>query len=184
MSKENPWQTLSAKICYENPWIRVIQNDIINPAGNEGIYGVVHFKNNAVAVVPLDDDNNTWLVGQYRYTQNSYEWEVPEGGSPEGEDPADTARRELLEETGLEAATLQLILTMQLSNSVTDEVSYSYIARGLVMKESAPEESEQLQVRKLPFEEAFQMAMNGEIKDALSVATLMKIKLMMLNGTI
>lgn len=172
----NPWKTLSSEIKYDNQWIRVIEDQVINPAGNKGIYGVVHFKNKAIAVIPLDEDNNTWIVGQYRYTLNTYEWEVPEGGCPEGEDPIEGARRELAEETGLQAKQLDLIMTMELSNSVSDEISYTYLARGLTFIGSSPEETEALQVKKLPFEELFQMAMRGEIKDALSVASIFKVK--------
>jgi 8-oxo-dGTP pyrophosphatase MutT (NUDIX family) len=160
----------------------VTESDVINPAGNPGIYGKVHFKNTAVAVLPLDDDLNTWLVGQYRYTLDSYEWELPEGGSPEGEDPIFTAQRELLEETGIVAAEIREVLHMQLSNSVSDEISFSYVARQLSFQESEPEETEQLQVKKLPFAEAVKMVLNGEIRDALSVATILKVKLLIDSG--
>lgn len=182
MSKDNPWKTLSSALIYNNPWISVTEHKVINPAGNDGIYGVVHFKNNAIAVIPLDEEYNTWIVGQYRYTLNSYEWEVPEGGSPENEDPLVTAHRELEEETGLKASAMHLILKAQLSNSVTDEISYSYVAKGLSFIGSSPEETEQLQVKKIPFEELYQMTMKGEIRDALSVASILKVKLMIMNG--
>ncbi len=175
----NPWKTLSSEVKYDNKWIRVTEHQVINPGGGNGIYGVVHFKNKAIAVVPLDEDNNTWLVGQYRYTLSRYEWEVPEGGGPEGEDPLLGAQRELLEETGLEASEYLLVQEMQLSNSVSDEVSYTFVARGLKYVGEAPEETEQLHVRKVPFEEAFRMAMDGEIRDALSVASIFKIKLLL-----
>lgn len=184
MSKDNPWKTLSSELKYDNQWISVTEHKVINPAGNNGIYGVLHYKNKATAVIPLDEDNNTWIVGQYRYPLHCYEWEIPEGGSPEGEDPEETANRELEEETGFRASHMQLILEMQLSNSVSDEISYSYVARGLTFIGLSPEETEKLQVRKLPFEEVFQMAMRGEIKDALSVASIFKLKLMMINGEV
>lgn len=176
---KNPWQTLSSAIKYDNNWIRVIENKVINPSGNPGIYGVVHFKNSAIAVIPLDEENNTWIVGQYRYTLNTYEWEVCEGGCPEDENPLDAAKRELLEEIGLVADTYELIMTTELSNSVSDEISYTYIARGLKQVENTPEETEKLQIKKLPFDEVFNMAMRGEIKDALSVASIFKVRLMM-----
>jgi ADP-ribose pyrophosphatase len=179
---ENPWKTLSTRIVYDNRWIQVTESDIINPSGNPGIYGKVHFKNLAVAVLPLDDQYNTWLVGQYRYTLNSYEWELPEGGCPEGEEPIHTAIRELKEETGITAAQIIPIMEMQLSNSVSDEISYSFIARELSFSESEPEDTEQLEVRKVPFSEALRMAMDGEIKDALSVATILKTHLLIVQG--
>jgi ADP-ribose pyrophosphatase len=173
---ENPWKTLSTENKYENPWIRVDENKVLNPAGNPGIYGVVHFKNVAVAVIPLDEENNTWIVGQYRYTLNSYEWEVPEGGCPEGTSPLETAKRELHEEVGLQAEQYEMILEMQLSNSVSDEISYTYLARGLKFIGEKPEEDEVLNIRKLPFAELLEMVMRGEIRDALSVASILKAK--------
>lgn len=172
---KNPWKTISKKIHYESAWIRTEEHEVINPAGKPALYSMTHFKNIAVAVIPLDDENNTWIVGQFRYPTQSYEWEVCEGGCPEGTDPVETAKRELIEECGIMAEYLTPVLEMQLSNSATDEISYTYIARGLSMTNNNPEESEQLTVRKLPFIELFEMAMNGAIKDALSVASILKV---------
>jgi ADP-ribose pyrophosphatase len=181
---ENPWTKLASEVKYENPWIKIIEDKVLNPAGHDGIYGVVHFKTLAIAIIPLDDDNNTWIVGQYRYPLDSYEWEVVEGGCPEGTLPIETAHRELHEEAGLKAESMELILEMQLSNSTTDEVSYTYIAKGLSYVGEEPEEDEKLSIKKLPFEEVFQMVMRGEIRDGLSVASIMKAKLLMEQGKI
>lgn len=175
---ENPWTTLSQEVKYENKWIRVEEHQVLNPAGNPGIYGKVHYKNIAVAIIPLDEENNTWIVGQYRYTLHSYEWEIPEGGCPEGINPLEGAKRELLEEVGLVADSYEMILEMQLSNSVSDEISYTYVARGLKFVGEQPEEDEVLNVKKLPFKNLVQMVMNGEIRDALSVASILKLNAM------
>ena len=176
--EENPWITKSKAIKYENPWIKVVENQVINPAGKDGIYGVVHFKNTAVAIIPLDEEYNTWIVGQYRYTLDSFEWEVPEGGSLKNENPLDGAKRELAEETGYEASEYIKVLEMQLSNSVSDEVSVTYVARGLTFIGESPEETEKLTVKKMTFQELFEMTMRGEIRDGLSVASILKVKLM------
>ncbi len=174
---KNPWQTLKSELRFENPWIRVVQNDVINPSGGEGEYTVVHFKNRAVAVIPLDEDGNTWLVGQYRFAMGSFEWEVPEGGAPEGESLLECAKRELAEETGLSAERWDSVCTdLQLSNSVTDERGYTFLARGLTQYESSPEETEQLQLRKLPLTEAIEMAFRGEIRDAFSIVSLLRLR--------
>ena len=101
----NPWTTLSSRLMYENPWIRVREDQVLRPDGQPGIYGVVEFKNRAVGVLPVDDEGCIWLVGQHRYPLNSYSWEIPEGGSPQTEPPEETAQRELKEETGLSAGT-------------------------------------------------------------------------------
>lgn len=174
----NPWTTLSTEMKYENPWIRVREDQVINPSGGRGIYGVVMFRNRAVGVVPIDDEDHTWLVGQYRYPHHLYEWEIPEGGCPEGEELVDCARRELREETGLTAESYELIAELQLSNSTTDEVAYLFVARGIRQLEASPEETEKLEVRRVPLAEAIRMAMDGEIRDVMSVTALLKIALL------
>ncbi len=170
---ENPWVTLRRRAIYDNPWISVREDDVVHPDGRAGIYGVVHYKNNAVGVLPVEDDGSIWLVGQYRYPLDIYSWEIPEGGGPEGEDPAVTARRELREETGLTAATLVLIATAHLSNSVSDEVAYIYRAVGLEPGPSDPEGSERLEVRRFDWPDAWKMLQTGAITDSLTVIALL-----------
>lgn len=179
---QNPWTLLSHKVEYENPWIRVTEHQVLNPAGNPGIYGVVHFKNIATGVVALDHNNHIYLVGQYRFPLNQYSWELPEGGCPEGLDPLEAAKRELLEETGLVAETWTPLLRMHLSNSVSDEDGYIFLARGLSQHEAEPEETEALHVKKIPFEEAYAMVNEGLITDSVSVAGILKTKLLLLEG--
>ena len=172
----NPWTKLNGDVKYENPWIKVTEDKVLNPAGNDGIYGVVHFKTHAIAIIPLDENNNTWIVGQYRYPMSSYEWEVIEGGCPEGTSPLETAKRELIEEAGLKAESFEMILEMQLSNSTTDELSYTYIARDITYVGADPEEDEELVIKKLPFEEVYQMVLRNEIRDSLSVGSILMAK--------
>ena len=178
MNKDiNPWKTLSSEKIYENAWIRLDEHQVINPGGGRGIYGEVHFKNLAIGIIPLDENNNTWLVGQYRYPLKKYSWEIPEGGCPEGTDPLASAKRELLEETGITANSWTEIQRIYLSNSVSDELAIIYLAQELNFGESAPEESEELSVKKIPFKIALQMVMNGEITDSISVAAILKLQL-------
>ena len=179
MSEKNPWQILSEKQVYDNKWINVTEYDVINPSGGKGIYGKVHFKNLAIGIVALDESMNTYLVGQYRFTLNEYSWEIPEGGGPLEDDPLDSAKRELLEETGLIAHDWTVILRMHLSNSVSDEYSIIYLARQLEQHTAMPEETEQLIVKKVPFEEAWKMTEDGLITDAMSVAAIQKVRLML-----
>jgi len=184
MSEKNPWQIKSEKDIYDNKWIKVTEYDVINPGGGKGIYGKVHFKNLAIGIVVLDDDLNTYLVGQYRFTLNEYSWEIPEGGGPLNDDPLDSAQRELMEETGLVAHEWSIILRMHLSNAVSDEYAIIYLARQLEQHEAMPEESEQLVVRKMPFDEAWRMTEAGQITDAMSVAAIQKVKWMLADGRI
>ncbi len=183
-TNQNPWTVLNSKLEYENPWISVTEYQVLNPSGGKGIYGKVHFKNIAVGVLPIDAALNTWLVGQYRFVLNQYSWEMPEGGGAMDTDPLDSAKRELLEETGLVAANWQPLLTMHLSNSVSDELAIIFLARDLKQETASPEETEQLAIRKLPFEEVYRMVEQGEITDSMTVAAVLKFKLMLLDGQI
>jgi 8-oxo-dGTP pyrophosphatase MutT (NUDIX family) len=178
----NPWQIIDEQKIYDNNWITVKHYNVINPSGNKGIYGKVHMKNAAIGIVPLDEEMNTYLVGQFRFVLNEYSWEIPEGGAPLDDAPLASAQRELLEETGLKATQWEMIQEMTLSNSVTDERCFIFLARELSQHASAPEETEELIVKKISFEEVFQMVYNGKITDAVSVAAILKIKLMMLEG--
>jgi 8-oxo-dGTP pyrophosphatase MutT (NUDIX family) len=172
----NPWTTLSTREAYSNPWIRVREDQVLNPSGGPGIYGVVEYQNRAVGVVPIDDEGFTWLVGQWRYCHDSYEWEIPEGGCPAGEEPAECARRELLEETGIHAKVIEpLMVGLQLSNSTTNEVCDLFVARQLSFGSASPEETEKLHVMRLPLSEAIAMAKNGRIKDSPSVLALLRL---------
>ena len=182
--EKNPWTIKGTKVKYNNPWIRVREDQVLDPSGKDTIYGVVEFKSRAVAIIPLDEKNNTWLVGQYRYAIESYEWEIPEGGSPMDENPLETAKRELIEEVGLKAASWQLLLEMQLSNSTTNELSLTYIARDLEYVGSNPDDCEELQIKKVPFQKVYEMTLNGEIKDSLSVASILKAKILLDEGKI
>lgn len=172
----NPWITHTSHDLFENDYVKLVHHEVTRPSGNPGTYTVVRFKRVAVAIIPVDSEGHTWLVGQFRYTQNAYEWEVPEGGAEMGETPEDCAHRELREEAGLVASDLTPILEMQLSNCVTDEISRTFVATGLTPTASEPDDTEQLMVHRLPLTEAFAMVLRGEIRDALSVASLLKLK--------
>lgn len=184
MSESNPWQVLNSKEIYDNNWIKLTEHQVINPSGGNGIYGEVHFKNIAIGILPLDEHYNTWLVGQYRFPTKTYSWEIVEGGGPVGSDPLESAKRELAEETGLSAKSFLEIQRMHLSNSVSDELAIIYIAKDLQFGEATPEETEQLMVKKLPFIEAYQMVIDGLITDSISVAAILKTKILIQEGKI
>ena len=182
MIKRGPWTTLEENERYRSPWIAVSQHEVIDPSGKQGIYGVIHFQNLAIGIVPLDDDLNTWIVGQYRYPVQAYSWEIPEGGGKRDIPPLDSAKRELREEAGIVAERWNEILRMDLSNSASDEHAIIYLAQGLTFHEPEPDHDEELALRKLPFEELYAMVMRGEVLDSLTVAAVMKVKLMLLEG--
>lgn len=173
--EQNPWKTQKIKEIYENPWIKVEEHEVINPAGNPGIYGKVHFKNKALGIIPVDNEGNTWLIGQYRYPLDCYSWEIPMGGGPIELDILESAKRELKEETGITAQKWTEVLRIHTSNSVTNEEGFVYLAEELEEGETEFEETEVLAVKKLPFKKALEMVLNGEITDGISIAGILKV---------
>lgn len=177
-----PWQIHASRSIYANPWLELVEHDVTRPDGKPGAYGVVNFANLAIAILPVFADGTTVLVGQHRFPQDKYSWEIPEGGGPKDVPPLDSARRELKEETGLEAGHWREILRMDLSNSVTDEEAIGFLATGLTQGEAEPEGTEELLTRRLPFREALCEAMSGRITDALTVAMLLRAYYMAIEG--
>ena len=166
--KNGPWTVHSTRLGFENPWLRVETSKVSHPDGSPGIYGVVRFANIACGVLPIDDEGHTWLVGQHRFPFDDYSWELPEGGGQQGIDPKASTARELKEETGLTADHYVQLGKWHLSNSVTDEVAYGYLAWGLRAGEAAPEPSEALSVERVPFAELLARVRSGEITDAFT----------------
>ncbi|MGB3618644.1 MAG: NUDIX hydrolase [Catalinimonas sp.] len=172
--EQNPWRTLGAREVYDNAWINVRECDVIHPNNRPGIYGVVSFKNKAIGIIPLDDDLNTWIVGQWRYPLGLYSWEIPMGGGPLNDDVLTSAQRELEEETGLRAADWSELMRIHTSNSVTDEDGYVFVARGLQQGQTRFDDTEIIKIRKLPLRDAVRMVLDGQITDSISVGGLLK----------
>jgi len=168
-NQENPWTTLTSNSVYENNWIKIMHNEVINPSGNNGIYGIVHFKNIAVGIIVMDNEKNIYLVGQFRYPINEYSWEIPEGGGSLDTDPLIAAKRELKEETGIIARSWTKLFQIHLSNSATDEKAIIYLAQDLEFTNAEPEETEDLALTKLALQSFIEMILNGQITDAITV---------------
>ena len=180
---KNPWKTLSGRLIYQNPWIELTEYQVVNPAGKPGIYGKVHFRNLAVGALPYED-GHVWMVGQYRSPLDRYSWEIPEGGCPEGEDPLNAARRELREETGLQAERYTPLVELHLSNSVSDEWAIIYLAQGLTSGPAQPEDTEELQVKRMPLAAVLADIDAGRITDAMTVAAILKLRILELEGKV
>lgn len=175
MAKRGPLTIHGEKPVFGNPWLLAVDYHVSTPAGREFTYTIVHFRRWATGVVPLHEDGTVTLVGQHRFALDTYSWEIPEGGADEEEQPLDAARRELAEEAGLAGAEWREILQMHLSNSVTDEHAYVYLATGLSAVETNPDDTEDITVKRVPFAEALAMVNAGEITDAITVAALLKV---------
>ncbi|MES1201391.1 MAG: NUDIX hydrolase [Pseudomonadota bacterium] len=178
----NPWTIVAKRRVYDTSWFAVDDHDVINPAGKPGHYGVVRIRRPAVGVLPIDADGMVHMVGQWRFPLERYSWEMPEGGAEPGEDLELCARRELEEETGLKAGRLQQILTMDLSNSLTDEHATLFLATDLTPGEAQPEEVEVLQRRTAPFSDVLARVCDGRIRDGLTVAAVLRAHHMAMTG--
>ncbi|MBT8220714.1 MAG: NUDIX hydrolase [Bacteroidia bacterium] len=178
MKKNGSWTLISDQEIYDNPWIRLNHHEVIDPSGQPGIYGKIHFKNTAIGIIPIDEDGYTWIVGQHRYPLSVYSWEIPEGGGPLGQDTLNSAKRELQEETGIIAKEWQVILDCDMSNSVTDECGIVYVATKLTFDVQSLESSEDITVKKIPFRQLYKDALDGRIRDALSLMGIFKLAIL------
>ena len=178
-----PWKRRTRRVAYENPWITIWHDEVIRPDGEPGVYGVVHFANLAVGVLALDEAGRVLLVGQHRYALDQYSWEIPEGGVPAGESPLDGARRELREETGVEAAEWIEMSRSHLSNSVSDEEAVLFLATGLTHGLATPDGTESLAIRWVPFDEVLAMTMDGRVTDAMTILAVHRTALARMTGT-
>jgi ADP-ribose pyrophosphatase len=178
----SPWTRIARRVAYENPWLTLWHDDVTRPDGAPGIYGVVHFANLAAGVLVLDDDDRVLLVGQHRYPIDVYAWEIPEGGVPAGETALDGAKRELREETGVEASDWREIARVHLSNSVTDELAVLFVATGLTHGVATPDGTEDLEIRWLPFEEVLDSTLDGSISDAMTVIAVERLAVLRSRG--
>jgi len=183
-TRGTPWRVLARRPVYDNAWITVEEFDTLAPTGRPALYGKVGFKNLAVGVLPVWDDGTVVLVGQERFTFGEWSWEMPEGGVPLADDPLEGAKRELREETGLSAREWREVLTMQLSNSVSDERAICFLATGLSAGEAAPDETEALRIARVPFLEALAAATGEGVEDSLTVATLLRVHHMAVTGAL
>lgn len=178
MTDQGPgWVIKTKEAVFETNWLTVHKYKCIAPTGVEVDYGAVEFKNLAIGVLPIDEKGFTWLVGQHRFpTGNNYSWEIPEGGGKIGVDPVESAARELSEEVNLKAAEyIPVLENVHLSNSVTSEVGFGYVALGLSpCHEHEPDDTENLSMRYLPVYEVMEMIDRGEITDMLTIAILLR----------
>jgi 8-oxo-dGTP pyrophosphatase MutT (NUDIX family) len=181
-----PWRIKSARTVFNNPWVMVREYETVAPTGADATYGLVHMHNHALGILPIDADGHTILIGQQRFTFGRYSWELPEGGGPKDMSPLEGAQRELAEEAGLKAEHwLPLLADVHLSNSITDERAFAFIAWGLSPDHSfAKDSSEELSVRRVPFAEAVKMAVSGEITDGFSLVMLLKADHLLRTGAL
>jgi 8-oxo-dGTP pyrophosphatase MutT (NUDIX family) len=176
------WRVNGKADVHDNPWFGVEVYDAVAPTGAAARYFMQVYKNVAVGVLPLHEDGTVTLVGQWRFPFGTYSWELPEGGAPHDEPPLEGGKRELREEAGLEAAEWRRILTMQLSNASSDEVAVGFLATGLSPVPHERDETEALSLVRVPFRDALAAAVAGHVQDSITVAMLLRVHHMAVEG--
>lgn len=179
-----PWRVKTMRAVFDNPWIRVVDHEVVHPDGSPGDYGVVKFKNLAIGVLPIDDNGAVTLVGQHRFPQDKYSWELPEGGGDVNTPPLVSAKRELEEETGLTAGGWAPLCEFDISNSVTDERAVCFLAWDLTPGAAAPDPSEALTIKSVFFHQLLEMVLSGEITDSLTIVMTLTAQAKALRGEI
>lgn len=176
MNTGNPWRTLGSRTFYDNEILRGDEDQVRHVSGKQHAYTALRFHVNGIAVLPIDADGCTYIVGQYRYVAGRFTWELVRGGAaPDA--PLAGAQRELREEAGISAAHWLEVFRLMASPGITDEYIPCYLAWGLSRHRPEPDDGESLSLRKLPFATALGMALSGEIVDAASVALLTAARL-------
>ena len=173
-AQRGPWRVVGTREIYNNHWIRVREDSVVDPAGDPTFYGVVEFHGRAVGIVALSDDDQVYFVGQYRYPTAKYSWEIPAGSTEDDEDPLTAAQRELSEEAGLTASEWVSLGFCEFSNASTDQVGYLYLARGLTVGEPHPDPIEQLALKTVDLSEALAMTLDSRIFDVFTIAGLFR----------
>lgn len=179
-----PWRIVETRTVFSNPWIEIVDNVVDHRRSGRGGYGCVHFKNLAIGVLPIDAGGRVWMVGQYRFPHRAYSWELPEGGGDRTLPPIESAARELKEETGLTARRWMPWLSMHLSNAVTDEHAFCFLAWDLSRGTPEPDAGEIIEIRRLPFPDVMRAIEDGSITDAITIAALLKARVAYLEGTL
>ena len=181
---ENPWQTLGTRAVYANSWLRLREDTVIRPDGQQGIYGVVEM-NPTVGVVALNDISEIALVAQWRYTLGRMSVEIPTGGSESSDGSVlAAAQRELREETGLSAESWRELGSIDNSNGVTNDVAHMFLATGLEAGADAQDPAEQVVLSWLPFGQAVDRVLTGSITESVSVAAILKVELLQRRGAL
>jgi 8-oxo-dGTP pyrophosphatase MutT (NUDIX family) len=168
-----PYQILSSETKYQNRWLKVREDKVIRPGGTNGIFGVVEMQAGST-ILALTEGNEIFLANEYKYGIEADSLELISGGLNESESPLDGAKRELMEELGIQA---QEWLDMGVINPFTTVVSspnYMFIAKGFKWSDRNPDEGEVLDIIKVPFLEALNMVMCGKITHGASCVLILK----------
>jgi len=170
---ENPFQRLNSREIYANRWIQLREDDVVQPGGETGKFGVVTMRSGS-SVLALNKNQDVYLVKEYKYAAGRDSIEVISGAIEDGEEPLAAAKRELREEAGLSSERWLNLGSVDPFTTVIRSPNHLFLALDVTEGESRPEAGEVLEVIKTPFAKALEMVMKGEITHAASCVLLLK----------
>ncbi|MDB5161786.1 MAG: putative hydrolase [Candidatus Saccharibacteria bacterium] len=170
--QNNPWKVLSTKVVYENPWIKVHEDAVIRPDGNEGIYGFIESRDSVIVIV-LNEHDEVYVIRNFSYPVSAWSWEFP-GGGGDNQEPEVASKRELAEETGIIAEKWTFLGKKRVSNGLLSERMAIYVAQDLTFGErQRADDSEIITGGKfISIREALQMTLSGDIDDGQTITGL------------
>lgn len=168
----HPITPIDSRRAWDCPWYGVRQDRILLPNGSEGVYNVLELPD-AVWILPVTTAGEIVLLRHYRYPLQKWIWELPAGHVETGDEPLESAKRELREETGGEAAEWRFLLKSNTMKGIGTETAHLFLAMGVTLGATAHEPAEVMTVHPFPPTEVLRMARAGEIEDAISVLALL-----------
>ena len=172
MKSHGPWKIIGTNDVYRDSFIHVWRDDVIRPDGNDGQHVVVSMKP-GVCVLAVDDDQNVHLTDEFHYGIGRNSLEAVSGGIEQGEDPDETACRELAEELGLAAEKWEYLTTVDPFTTIMVSPTRLYLATELSQVEKNPEGTEVIEHRVMPLAEVFKKVISGEISPAPTCVAIM-----------
>jgi 8-oxo-dGTP pyrophosphatase MutT (NUDIX family) len=176
MENRGPWKIKSSTSKYQNDFLTLVEDQVIQPDGKPGTYATVQIKP-GVSVLPLDDEKNVYLTRQFRYALARPSIEAVSGGLDEQEQPLAAAQREACEELGLEAEDWLDLGQIEEDTSLVRSRGYLFLARGLKFTRSQPDGTEQIERLKMPLDETVRKVMESEIVHSPSALLILKAAL-------
>lgn len=174
MKPHGPWRIKTSEVAYRDPFIKVRLDQVIRPDGKDGQHVVVNIKA-GVCAIPMDDTQNVFLTNEFHYGIGRYSLEGISGGIEAGEDALESARRELQEEAGLAAAQWEFLTAVDPLTTIVVSPVRIYLATELSQAPRNPEGTEQIEIIKIPFAEAIEVVMAGEISHAPTCVAMLMI---------
>ena len=171
-------KTLSSETIFDGRILHVRRDTVLLPNGHQSTREVVDHPG-GVGILALDDQNRVLIVSQFRYPYGEVLRELPAGKLEYGEDPAQAAVRELREETGAVAGSFQSLGELYPSPGYCGEIIRMYLARDLSFGDTDPDEDEFLGLERVPFSQLVEQVLSGEIRDAKTIAAVLKAKLLL-----